>query len=402
MLIRISSIRDSSRIISFLLVCLCAPPLQAQSVEIVTRFDYYFSADTSATLLLIGEAWMDVENVTVDGTPATRVGAADGAARFQINIGSYPNGDRTVPVRVTLLNGSIVDLGLRLRKLPPKAGAVRVDRLTSGLMVDDLPFFPFGFYAGYPVADLPVQEVYNAMSLIGVYQSNENETLAGRKAYMDLCASIGMKVNYSVNGLIGTPHNQTNVTISEEEEERRWDLLRREVETFKDHPALLAWYMNDEPIGQSRQPELLEKAYQIIKEIDPYHPVSVVFVIPERAAPFIHALDIAMTDPYPIPGDVIAVQDHMRALSTAFRFRKALWLVPQAFGGGEFWQREPTGPEIRVMTWLGIQEGAMGIQYFIRNGMNGFPKSTAADIRIYSRSRDSPGTRRSGWPTRCR
>jgi len=51
--------------------------------------------------------------------------------------------------------------------------------------------------------------------------------------------------------------------------------------------------------------------------------------------------------------------------------------VPQAFGGGEHWLREPTIQEIRSMTWQAIAEGATGIQYFIRQGLNAFPKSTA-------------------------
>ncbi|MDX1741427.1 MAG: hypothetical protein R3178_09050, partial [Rhodothermales bacterium] len=326
-----------------LLLGLSTSPLCAQQLQIVTRFDYYFSVDTAANLILFGETWPDVQDITIDGVPAERLAPADDAAVFRVDIHRYAAGDHSIPVRASLSEGQQVELVLDLRKLEHRPGAVRVDRLTAGLVIDDLPFFPFGFYAGYPVGDLPVQEIYNAMNLAGVYQSNAEETLAGRKAYMDLCAAVGIKVNYSVNGLIGTPHNQTNVVISEEEEERRWDLLRREVEAFKDHPALLAWYMNDEPVGQSRKPELLEKAYRIIKEIDPYHPVSVVFVVPDRAAPFANALDIAMTDPYPIPGDVMAVEAHMQALVEAFRYRKALWLVPQAFGGGEFLQREPTG-----------------------------------------------------------
>ena len=54
-----------------------------------------------------------------------------------------------------------------------------------------------------------------------------------------------------------------------------------------------------------------------------------------------------------------------------------VWIVPQAFGGGEHWLREPTMQEIRSMTWQAIIEGATGIQYFIRQGLNAFPKSTA-------------------------
>jgi hypothetical protein len=50
-------------------------------------------------------------------------------------------------------------------------------------------------------------------------------------------------------------------------------------------------------------------------------------------------------------------------------------MVPQAFGGGELWKREPTYQEIRSMTWQSIINGATGIQYFVRQGPNYFPKS---------------------------
>ena len=57
--------------------------------------------------------------------------------------------------------------------------------------------------------------------------------------------------------------------------------------------------------------------------------------------------------------------------------KKPVWIVPQAFGGGELWSREPTIQEIRSMTWQAIIKGATGIQYFVRQGLNYFPKSTA-------------------------
>jgi len=48
-----------------------------------------------------------------------------------------------------------------------------------------------------------------------------------------------------------------------------------------------------------------------------------------------------------------------------------------AFGGGEWWGREPTIQEVRTMTYQAIIKGARGIQYFVRQGFNLFPKSTA-------------------------
>ena len=59
-------------------------------------------------------------------------------------------------------------------------------------------------------------------------------------------------------------------------DEGKWELLRKEVEAFRYHPALLSWYTADEP-GFGVDPAHLEKIYQFIRKLDPYHPVTVVF-----------------------------------------------------------------------------------------------------------------------------
>jgi hypothetical protein len=62
----------------------------------------------------------------------------------------------------------------------------------------------------------------------------------------------------------------------------------------------------------------------------------------------------------------------MRTTRDAVAPEIPLWLVPQAFGGNDWWPREPTASELRLMTWLGIIEGATGVQYAIRhNGSAG-------------------------------
>jgi hypothetical protein len=86
-----------------------------------------------------------------------------------------------------------------------------------------------------------------------------------------------------------------------------------------------------------------------------------------------------MADPYPIPNSSAGgVGSVTRNLMKEFQGEKAVWIVPQAFGGSEHWGREPSIQELRAMTYLSIVNGATGIQYFIRHGFNGFPKSTAA------------------------
>jgi hypothetical protein len=85
-----------------------------------------------------------------------------------------------------------------------------------------------------------------------------------------------------------------------------------------------------------------------------------------------------MADPYPIPDFPVTLPGEVAGqLKTEFKGKKPFWIVPQAFGGGEIWSREPTFQEIRSMTWQSIINGATGIQYFVRQGLNYFPKSAA-------------------------
>ncbi|HUT25107.1 MAG TPA: chitobiase/beta-hexosaminidase C-terminal domain-containing protein, partial [Sumerlaeia bacterium] len=146
---------------------------------------------------------------------------------------------------------------------------------------------------------------------------------------------------------------------------------------FRDHPALLAWYISDEPSGHGASPEHLERMYRVVRELDPYHPVTIVFQNPAAGRRYAGAMDLTMTDPYPLPGGTpVSAGEYVRSLKTEFGHEKPVWVVPQCFGGNEAWMREPTPGEQRVMTFLAILEGATGVQYFIRHGLNGFPKST--------------------------
>jgi hypothetical protein len=264
-----------------------------------------------------------------------------------------------------------------LLKLDYKTNEVKTDRLTGGLIVNKRQFFPFGFYCYSPVyPTLPEEEAVRGFNVISPYQKILPETFKDRKAYMDRCAELGMKVHYnllSVSGGGGVSSKIDGLTDS-----RKRELLINEVNTFKDHPALLAWYIADEPNGNKISPDSLVKIYKLIKETDPWHPVSVVFMAPFLSSlKYADAMDIVMADPYPVPElPVTLVGNVAGQLAKAFEGQKPIWIVPQTFGGGEIWKREPTLQEIRSMTYQAIINGARGIQYFVRQGLNLFPKST--------------------------
>ena len=257
------------------------------------------------------------------------------------------------------------------------ANEVKTDRLTGGLIVHRKKFFPFGFYCYSPVHPaLPEEEVVRGFNIISPYQKILPETFHERKAYMDRCAELGMKVHYNILSVAGG--GGVNSIIEGLTESDKTELLVNEITTLRDHPALLAWYIADEPNGYGITPDSLEKIYKLIKQLDPWHPVSMVFMAPYLSSrKYANALDIVMADPYPVPDMPVTVAGNTAAaLSSEFYGKKPVWIAPQAFGGGELWRREPTLQEIRSMTYHSIINGARGIQYFVRQGPNLFPKST--------------------------
>eukprot|EP01046_Picozoa_sp_COSAG06_P003896 COSAG06_NODE_156_length_21863_cov_29.245405_9_plen_445_part_00 len=125
-------------------------------------------------------------------------------------------------------------------------------------------------------------------------------------------------------------------------------------------------------------PAVLEKTYQFIKQLDPLHPVTMVFTSTfSDPAAYRNAMDIGMMDLYPIvslANDTATNQPRIAPMiiSAAARLRathKPFVMVLQCFGGGEAWQRSPTGAEMRLMAYLSLVHGAVGIQYFIRTSL---------------------------------
>jgi len=358
-------------------------PIDAGSVKMNSRLSFYSTEKAGEMLLHLPHAliWSnlqvllktnDRELTSWKGIPGSKILRIPFA--LNLNPAIYP-----VTADIKSSRGSFYSASCELIILEHMANEVKTDRLTGGLIVNNRDFFPFGFYCYSPVQPtLPEEEVVKGFNMMSPYQKILSENLKERKAYMDRCAELGMKVHYNLLSVSGGGGVSSQIEgISEQEKKER---LLNEIREFMDHPALLAWYISDEPNGFKLPPSTLDSIYRTIKEADPWHPVSIVFMAPfSSAVKYADALDIVMADPYPIPtGSVSQAGDVARQLRTSFEGRKPVWIVPQAFGGAEWWQREPTIQEMRSMTYQSIVNGARGIQYFIRHGLNSFPKSTAA------------------------
>jgi hypothetical protein len=244
---------------------------------------------------------------------------------------------------------------------PYRENAVKIDRATGGLSVSGMPLLPFGFFTFSPVQPtLAGDEVVRGFNLMSPAQVIDKKNLKQRMAYMDRCADLGIRVNYSLS------------------KSEKKEYLRKEIETFRDHPALLAWQIADEPDSYDIPADSLYEIYRLIDELDPYHPVSLLVNSARKARDYTDVMDIVMTNPFIIPqGRIAEYEEYVEILRKAFWLSKPVWVVPQVFGGNEWWLREPTPGEVRAMTYLAIIHGATGVQYYIRSAPNNFPKSAA-------------------------
>ncbi len=355
--------------------------LTAQSgrISVLCRQDYYTTeAQGEILIFLKGKIPPATADIFSGEDPLiTGLKLSAGMNRIPVDLSGLSAGDH--PFRCLLRDRHeqvLLDTVILLKKLPPRLNEVKTDRLHGTLIVGGLPFIPFGFYTYSPVQPtLPEEEVVRGFNMMSPYQKITDKTFKERKAYMDRCAALGMKVNYNLLSVAGGGGVGSKMEVTEEDRRAR---LIREVIAFRDHPALLSWYIADEPVGQGIPPEPLVEIYRLIKELDPYHPITMVFMTPREAWRYAGAMDIVMADPYPVPTRPVTEVEYVtRMLNKALYPGTPVWIVPQAFGGGEHWRREPTPAEMRVMTWLALLNGARGIQYFVRHGLNGFPKAVA-------------------------
>lgn len=259
------------------------------------------------------------------------------------------------------------------------------------LIVNDKPFYPLGMYWGS--IDAEQLEVFadSPFNCLMPYSSPNQEQ-------MDLCQAKGLKVIYSVKDFyFGMQYCPKSIGSAEEADA----LVRQRAMEFRDHPALLAWYINDE-LGLEWLPQLTARQ-QLMQTLDPGHPTWVVLYQVDQAGQYLPTFDAIGTDPYPIPQSPASnAGEYTRKTVRGVAGARPVWQVPQVFNWACYRTTEeekrqcrpPTLDEIRSMTWQCIAEGANGIVYYswfdIRRDPStpfetqwGFVKQVAQEVKEY-------------------
>ena len=257
------------------------------------------------------------------------------------------------------------------------------------LVIDGKKVFPIGFTTP-PPPDGKTPEGRNGIEELADAGATflrtgahwDAEGLKREQDYLDAAARYGM---YCL------PYLREHARVKSDAEEAK---LRALLNRFKDHPGLGAWKGDDEPEwGKVPLPPLV-RAYQVIKETDPNHPIVIIHAprgTVESLRKYNVTGDIIGTDIYPIsfpPGThstltnrtLSLVGDHTRTMMEVAEGKKPVWMVLQISWSGVLKPgktlRFPSFPEERFMTYEAIINGARGLIYF---GGNNEKAMTEAD-----------------------
>ena len=246
---------------------------------------------------------------------------------------------------------------------------VWIDR-HNRLVVEGKPFFPLGFY-GHDMDEKYLSKIDGTpFNCYMPYKYLE-------KRDFDVAAKHGLWVIANMKDFIPGKGGAPNWKFLETQGDADRRLARR-FYALKDHPKLLAWYLNDE--SSVDHIERLTRQYRFVRDNDADHPAWSVLYQHDQVREYVGTCDAVGNDNYPIgvrPIETVSQQ----AYNTWEGFlRKPCWHVPQAMNWKTYFekvskgktnsavntkgQRMPTLEEARSMTWQFIANGGNGLIYY--------------------------------------
>jgi hypothetical protein len=250
------------------------------------------------------------------------------------------------------------------------------------LLIDGRKILPIGFTGGPPPdgrtpegkpAFEEIRDAGGTFFRTGIQGNNSwnEDTTAQEQVWMDAAARYGLYCWPRLGKLSSLQEGDPSKEL----------LLRSVLNRFKNHPGLLLWKNVDEPWWGKVPAESMIRAYRIIKEVDPCHPVGLTQAPRGTVAdlrPYNAAADILLLDIYPVgypPGkhslgpnkEISMVGDHTRFIREVAD-GKPIWMVLQIAWSGVVnpgkTLRFPTFAQERFMTYQTLINGARGLIYF--------------------------------------
>ncbi|MCP4645972.1 MAG: hypothetical protein GY851_36345, partial [bacterium] len=229
------------------------------------------------------------------------------------------------------------------------------------IQVAGKPFFAIGVYSAGNPKDLPVL-AEAGFNTVHSYSWEGQQSPESGKAWLDAAHEAGLMC------LMGLYRPDVKAMD--------FEASVRRIETYRDHPALLAWHTMDEPAWDKEENQgqaYMPAAYKLIKEHDPNHPVTAVVCHFGDPKLFEDSMDVMQADYYPVPPipanwysgtGFRGVRMYAENWREASGGTKPYWYVGQIFDFSvskeskhevpDEWKRLPTGEELRCMTYTAV------------------------------------------------
>jgi len=191
----------------------------------------------------------------------------------------------------------------------------------------------------------------------------------GTIKFLDTCQKVGLKAivgggqPYSLNTSLPVKNRAKALAALKQQ-------LKANMAVWKNHPALIAWYLIDEPSTINLPVQDMLDVYRFMKSQDTKHPTF----IPSCSATDVkyrYAVDIMAPDPYPV-----ARQMPLHVIANDMDIRKAGQVgnppMPQVWAVVQIGQwvdniREPSVEEIRLLSLLALTRDAKGLMFYAHN-----------------------------------
>ena len=258
------------------------------------------------------------------------------------------------------------------------------------LVIDEKKVFPIGFTMPPPL-DGRAPNGRNAIAELADAGATflrtgpmghdwDKDSLREARKCLDIAAKYKMYVWVNL---------RENSSLDDKHPERE-AMLRNIVSRLKDHRGMGTWKGADEPAWGKHPIPPLKRAYDIVREMDPDHPMVTIHAprdTMELRRSYNVVTDIVGTDIYPIgypPGghsgttnrELSVVGDYTKEMVQLAEGKRSVWMTLQILWSGVSNRgktlRFPTFPEQRFMVYDAIINGARGLMFFGGTGSTGW------------------------------
>lgn len=246
-----------------------------------------------------------VPKTTFLGVAGVCTAIADGEyrCRFEAPADGWPQGFTEGVIKVVDTAGNNAEHAFYFLNAPKPENAVVVG--TDGMFHEkDRRIFPLGIYEVSPKYMTEVRE--RGYDVVHTYKWEGNQDDVACRAYLDACWAHG-----GLRAFIG--FDRGNYGPKNGIKQGNFAHTARRVGHLADHPAMFCWYLFDEPeiFGQFTTPDVLVAHADIVRALDPFHPV-VMSTWDRNMGEHRRTWDTHWSQAYGKPAEVVSLIDSQR------------------------------------------------------------------------------------------